>query len=830
MTPKDHTLHLIGNAHIDPVWLWRWTEGYQETRATFRSALDRLGEFPEFIFTASQAAVYQWVAEAEPELFTEIQREAQAGRWAAVGGWWMEPDCNLPAGESFARHSLYGQRYFKEAFGRTSPVGYCVDSFGHHANLPQLLQQGGFESYVFMRPNKIENPECPQGPFWWESADGSRVLAFRLLGAYGTGPEDVIPAALQGVAARFDEQVRDLMFFYGVGNHGGGPTIATLRSLEALQGDPALPELRFSSPERYFAALRASGAELPVYRGELQMHAVGCYAAHSGVKIWNRQAEHRLLAAERWAAVSEQVTSQPAAGAALAEAWHKVLFNQFHDILAGTSIAEAYEDVRSDFGAVSQTANHVLNGAVQRVASQIDTQGGETALVVFNAHAFAARVPVEHERMVWHQGPGALEVRDEAGALIPSQLADPSAAVPANWRKQIIFQAELPALGYRVYHLNVRPEPAQTAPAGEDGELKISTIASPVVNDYLVETDGRADLVLENRALRLTLDGRLATVAGLVDKGTGQEYFAGPAALAEVLDDPSDTWSHGMTRYDDVIGQFGGGRLRVIENGPVRLRVRATASYGASTLRQDFILYRGEPWVEVRVVLDWHEQLKLLKLAFPVAVSAPEATFEIPYGVLARPVDGREVPGQRWVDVSGRGPRARLGVSLISDAIYSYDVRDARLRLTVLRSPVYAHHTPKVLEAGEDYAWMDQGRHEFRYLIVPHAGDWRAAGLHRLAETLNLPAVAQSESVHAGRLPATAEFLSVDAPNVLVAVLKRAEDGQGFVVRAQETSGEATETTLPVMGQEYAVALGAWQVKTWRIAAGTAREVNFLEE
>ena len=200
MESKNRTIHLIGNAHIDPIWLWRWTEGYQETRATFRSALDRMAEFPQFIFTASQAAVYRWVQEAEPALFEAIRQKVKAGRWATVGGWWMEPDCNLPSGESFARHGLYGQRFFQVEFGETCRVGYCVDSFGHNAMLPQLLRQSGMDCYVFMRPNKIENPDCPEGPFWWESPDGSRVLAFRLLSSYGTGPETIAPEDLRTLA------------------------------------------------------------------------------------------------------------------------------------------------------------------------------------------------------------------------------------------------------------------------------------------------------------------------------------------------------------------------------------------------------------------------------------------------------------------------------------------------------------------------------------------------------------------------------------------------------------------------------------------------------
>lgn len=872
MNPKDNTLHLIGNAHIDPVWLWRWTEGYQETRATFRSALERLGEFPEFVFTASQAAIYQWVQECEPELFASMQQQARAGRWAAVGGWWMEPDCNLPAGESFARQSLYGQAFFKAAFGQACTVGYCVDSFGHNAMLPQLLRQGGLNTYVFMRPNKIENPRCPQGPFWWEAPDGSRVLAFRLLSAYGSGPEDVNLAALQEVAGHFTETVRDLMFFYGVGNHGGGPTIATLKSLEALETDAELPSLRFSSPERYFEDLQARLplTELPVYRGELQMHAVGCYAAHSGVKAWNRQAEHLLLAAERWAAVSQHLTAMPAATKTLAEAWQKVLFNQFHDILAGTSIREAYEDVRDEFGAARRAAWVVLNTAQQRLASQVDTRavsaggevaprssrralrkanaggesaGGESAaLVVFNPNTFAATLPVEHEVMIWNMAAGTPTLTDSAGQSVACQAEAPSAVVPGNWRRRLVFQAELPALGYQVYHLSTEAG-APTPPAAAG--LSLETAAGPVVNDYVVETDGRADLILANRALRLRLDGRLGDIVSLVDVATGAEVFAEHAAVGVVLDDPSDTWSHGLTAYQDVCGQFSGARLEVIENGPVRLRARATAHYGGSTLRQDFILYRDQPWVEVRVRVDWHEQLKLLKLAFPAALSEPAATFEIPYGVLERPVDGTEVPGQRWVTVSGQAGGERRGVSLISDAIYSYDVTGAQARLTVLRSPVYAHHTPKALEAGGAYEWMEQGRHEFRYLILPQAGAIDTSATQRLAEMLNMPGLSQAEGAHAGRLPARGGFLAVDAANVLVTVLKPAEDGQGWVVRAQETAGRPARATLTMgltrtgpavgagVGQAFPIELGAWQVGTWRVTEEgggyTIRETNFLE-
>ena len=840
---KSGTIHLIGNAHIDPVWLWHWTEGYQETRATFRAALDRMAEFPQFVFTASQAAIYRWVQEAEPELFQAIREKIQAGRWAVVGGWWMEPDCNLPSGESFARHSLYAQRFFRDSLGIQGPVraGYCVDSFGHHAMLPQLLKQGGLDYYVFMRPKKTENPHCPEGPFWWESPDGSRVLAFRLLSPYETGPQEIKSEALLAIGDHFDGRVRDLMFFYGVGDHGGGPTIETLRSLEALQKDPELPTLEFSSPERYFERLQASQPDLPVYHGELQYHSVGCYSAHSGVKTWNRKAEHVLLAAERWSTTSQILSRTAPAVAGLASAWQMVLFNQFHDILAGTCIKEAYEDVRDDFGAAIRSARSILNASLQRIASEVDTRGTgadpgeETALMVFNPHAFPAKMPVEQELMTWHMGSGDLRLRDETGNEVPCQAGVLSAVIPTQWRKRVIFMADLPPLGYRVYHVSTAGDEPQSGQvvAVEDG-LRIDPVAGPVVNDYPVEADGLEDLVLENEYLRLTLDSRQGDIGSLYDKCLGREVFYGHAAVGEVLDDPSDTWSHGVTGYTEACGRFTGGGLRVLEKGRVRIRVRASARYGTSTLQQDFILYQGQPWIEVRVAINWREHLKLLKLAFPIAVASPVATFEIPYGALVRPGDGKEVPGQRWVDVTGDVEGGTAGLGVVNDAVYSYDVSGARLRMTVLRSPVYAHHTPEQLEPGAQYAWMDQGQHEFRYILLPHGDSWQSAGVHRLAEALNMPALSQAEGIHPGRLPAAGSFLSVDAANVAAVVLKMAEDGRGLVVRLQETIGQQTDTILriPLIEWEFPVQIGAWQVKTWLVPLkGNAlpRETNFLE-
>src|SRR5215211_2083865 len=236
---KTRKLHMIGNAHIDPVWLWQWQEGFHEVKASFRSALDRMKEFPDFTFVASSAAFYEWVEGSDPVMFAEIQQRVREGRWGIVGGWWVEPDCNIPAGESFVRHGLYAQRYFKEKFGVIARTGFNVDSFGHAGTLPQILKKSGLDYYVFLRPMPHEKG-LPSRLFWWQSDDGSRVLAFRIPFEYLSWGKEVETHARR-CADEMKEPVDEFLCFYGVGDHGGGPTITNIESIQRLDTDPQFP-------------------------------------------------------------------------------------------------------------------------------------------------------------------------------------------------------------------------------------------------------------------------------------------------------------------------------------------------------------------------------------------------------------------------------------------------------------------------------------------------------------------------------------------------------------------------------------------------------------
>ncbi|HUJ75684.1 MAG TPA: glycoside hydrolase family 38 C-terminal domain-containing protein, partial [bacterium] len=793
---SDITVHMVGYAHLDPVWLWQWTEGYQEARATFRSALDRMNEFPGYVFSCTQAAVYAWVEENDPAMFREIVRKVAEGRWCLANGWWMEPDCNLPCGESFARHGLYGQRWLRERFGMTATVCLNADSFGHHAMMPQLVRKSGMDSYMFMRPSRTENPACPFPAFRWRSPDGSSILAYRLTHNYETWGEALSASTVREAAswargpdAPAGAALRDVVLFFGVGNHGGGPTKLNLASIVELQGprgrlEPGLPGLAFSSPQVYFQALRDSGAAVPDYQGEWQHHASGCYSVHSEVKRLNRRAENELVTAEKLSVIAGCLAGWQYKGSDFTRAWRNVLFCQFHDILAGTCIREAYDDVRQRFGESLRIASQETNGAAQRMAAHIDTRGPGTPVVVFNPHSFAARTVVECDITREASSPtGQYRVTDEAGQSLPSQLVQASAVV-AFRRHRVCFEVDLPAGGYRT----CRILPAE-----------VNSAAQPT----------RPESRAENQWFSLEIDPATGCISRLLDKSTGADVFSGPAAVPLVIDDPSDTWSHGIFTFRKAVGSFHQARVRILEDGAVRTVIRARSLFGASAIQQDFILHRNLPWISVRVEVEWHEKRRMLKLAFPVNVREPRATWEVPYGALERPTNGEEQPGQKWMDVTGvagaaGAPDARqFGLGVLNDGLYSSDASGSEIRLTVLRSPVYAHHDPAPLVPDEDYHYMDQGLCSCQYELVPHAGSWQESETVRRALLLNAPPVVLTEHVHDGGLPPSASHVKVGSPRVIVTALKVREGADDIVVRAHEATGQVTHTSLelPFLGR-----------------------------
>jgi alpha-mannosidase len=800
MSTQDRLVHMIGNAHIDPVWLWQWPEGYQEVRATFASAIERMKEYPEFVFTCDSVLYLKWVEEHDPELFAAIGARIADGRWQQVGGWWIEPDCNLPSGESFVRQALYAQRYLRERFGVTCTVGCNVDPFGHNASLPQILRKSGMDAYVFMRPGPHEMA-LPGPYFWWEAPDGTRVLTYRIPYEYCSPGAD-LGHQIDKSLAQLPADAPELMVFYGVGNHGGGPTKANLDSIRRLDAAGGLPALRCGSPREFFDRLAVSGIDVPVHAGELQHHAVGCYSAHSGVKRWNRRAENLLARAEKWASVAATVGGVGYPAEDFAKAWQLVLFNQFHDTLGGAAIEPAYEDSRDQFGHAVSLAGEAFNRAVQSLARRVDIpqEPDMTPVVVFNPHPWPLVADVEFE-FGGFPSAGARAV-DDHGDPVAVQRTRSKATVD-GWRRRLALAVDVPPLGYRAYRIY---------PADTDGAPALTA----------------TDTVLANEFVSLELDPATGWLASLRVSGLN---LVGGGAHAVVVDDRSDTWGHRVRAYDKAIGTFTPTSVRLVEHGPVRAVIRVVSAYGSSTLVEEYVLGARDRHVEVRVTLDWHEKQKLLKLRFPTELSDADATFEIPYGHLARPANGSEEAAQAWVDVSGTLPGGqRAGLAVLNDGKYGHDVLGGDIGVTAVRSPVYAWHEPKELDEDEPYSFQDQGRQEFTYRLVPHAGDWRAAPVVRLAAELNQPAFPLLESYHAGDLPQRLSFMAVTDGSVVPTVLKVAEDDpDALVVRAYESAGRHCEATIEALGRTVTASFGPGEIKTFLVPWKADREVTEVD-
>ncbi len=811
MTPlRDYTLHMIGHGHIDPTWLWRWTEGYEEVRATFRSALDRMKETPDFKFTASSACFYAWIQAVDPEMFEEIRARVEEGRWEVAGGWWIEPDCNVPGGESFVRHGLYAQRFFEHVLGVRVRVGFNPDSFGHAGTLPQILRKMGIEYYVYMRPEPFREMRYPEGTtFKWRAADGSEVVACNLQGSYNAEEGALVLERIRQLPRHphLNPGQKQILAFYGVGNHGGGPTREAIAAIESARTDSALPRVKFSTLLEYFQAfLSDDGPDLPVIATDLQHHARGCYSVHAEVKRLNRRAEHALMAAERFASLLWVLEDRAYPAAEFERAWKDVLYNQFHDILAGTSLESSYEDTRDQVGGATHTARFILNESIQRLARDVDTSAEGNTVMVINPLPWPVRRTVEAPPHAARTLEAPLHVVDDGGEPVPSQtvLGERVGHIGRA------FTAEIPAFGYRCYHVRSGARPAPV-----DGMLEAG-------RDFL-----------ENRWWRIEFDPYAGHIVRLLDKTHDVEVLERGNVLSALVDQ-SDTWSHDYDEWRVEAGRFAQAALERLEHGDVRATVRVTSRFRNSLADQFVTLHRASDAIDCVFRINWQEQYTMLKLVYETAVRAGTTTCDTAYGCQVRNTDGFEEPGQKWIDLTGAVDGKPYGLAVLNDSKYGFDVREGVMRVTLLRSPAYAHHDRARFNASDPFSIMDQGWHTVKIRLVPHAGGWQDAGVVRRAWELNEPLIVHPESSHPGSRPPSASFLAVDAENVLLSVLKKSEDGEDLVVRGYETAGRRADTVIrfPHLGKSVPVSFAPHEIKTLRIdrRAWTAAEVNLLEE
>lgn len=763
---RDFTAHLVGHAHIDLSWLWRWEETVHDVAfQTFKGTLAQMDKMAGLTFAQSQAAIYEAIEKSYPDLFKAIQTKIKAGTWLAVGGMWVEPDLNMPDGESLARQFLYGKRYFLDKFGVDVKVGWNPDSFGHNWQLPQIMAKSGLKYYVFERcaPDKTLL-------FEWQGMDGSKILSYVPPGWYlvdlKNGTKDVIFEAAKV------SPLKDYMLLYGEGDHGGGPRVSDLEAINKFKKDKAQPRLKFAAPEDYFTMVESLKIDVPVVSNELNFTFPACYTTQAQTKKNNRKSEALLLAAEKFSALATAGGYRdyyPERD--LDEAWKIVLRNQFHDILDGSSIGPVYDEVKGFYAEAFDRGRRALDFSLEAITNSINTSGEGLPLVVYNSLAWERTDPVVVE-FSFTKKFKAFRIQDGQGTEIPFQVVLKGDKGLQNHFRIVFIAENIPSFGYKLYRV---------LGADEAPEFKSGLTAE--INS------------LENEFFRVRLNPATGWIETIWDKVNSREVLQGRGnVLQAIVDEPENmsAWELGLKDRSWNIGQEGA-KIELVESGPVRAAVRVTSLFRNSSFDQDIVLYSRIPRIDFRLRLNWQERNLMIKAAFPLSVRNAKADFEIPYGAISRPTEGREVPALRWVDIGDES--GAYGTSLLNDCKYGFDVKDGTIRLSVIHGAT--NPDPEA----------DRGPQDLLYSLYPHRGTWKDALTVRRGYEWNNPLFPRTAMAHPGPLPVSRSFINIGPENIVLTAVKK-EMGyfnRGLIMRFYEAFGKKTEASVEL----------PWPVEIW---------------
>ncbi len=815
------TLHLICNAHLDPVWQWRWEEGCAEALSTFGTAVDLLAEHPSLIFNHNESVLYRWVEHHDPQLFAEIRRWVAAGRWSIAGGWYLQPDANLPGLEAFVRHIAEGRQYFWQRFGVRPRVAYNFDSFGHHGGLPQLLRLAGYEMYVHMRPD-VNDLTLPSDVYRWQGVDGSEILALRIaVGLYHTERDNIGQRLAEGRALAL-RLGRDVPVFWGLGNHGGGATREDLRIIDDFMRSQTDVQVVHSTLEQVLDSLQPWAATAPLVQGDLQRVFTGCYTSLSRIKRRARTSLAGLVQCEALCTAAWWQGQQAYPAATLDSLWRDHLFNDFHDILPGTCTEPAEQDALDAYGRVSHTLRQL------RLAAVTDLFVGEPQqcdLPVLVAHTNLAldNVPIEIEFMVDHRplwtGLWHTRLYAAGGEEIPAQEEQPAARLPFNdWRRKLVAMVEPPALGLQ--------------------PLEIKRFAGLQESNPAVPT------------LRHQFDERLGLVNELYTSA-GAQCLTGPLLAPLVVSDEGDSWGTGYWEYNEVTGHFELEQPpRLLFAGPIRTVWESQFAFRSSRLMLQTIAYSQWPVLEFRFLVHWNEPRQRLKLQVPTIFRDTLPQCEIPGGMIERPNDGGHHVHGRWLMMCGETAQGPGAVGIVNSGQHGIDCQNGNVQLSVLRSAGYCHERGQPLDRGPAFRFMDLGEHEFRLLITAGSPDEVLQRLSGLADWLDAPPVvyAHLRPRRAGKRtesegPANAgslstiqplrDFVSVEPATVRLVACKKAFAAEALVLRLHETIGRSCSARIKVAGlsDKIEVSFRPFELRTLRVERnGQVSAVNLIDE
>ncbi|MBZ5496369.1 MAG: alpha-mannosidase [Acidobacteriia bacterium] len=830
---SEKKLYLVCNAHLDPVWLWNWEEGLAETLSTFRMAARFCEEFDSFVFCHNEALLYLWVEEHEPELFRRIQQLVAAKKWHIMGGWYLQPDCNLPCGESFVRQILAGKRYFLKKFGVEPTVGVNLDPFGHSRGLVQILVKSGYRGYLFCRPGEstfaLDNPD-----FVWVGYNRSEILCHRPPDHYNSESGKAGAKVQKWLDANSDRCVGLLL--WGIGNHGGGPSREDLLQIARLRSEETRRTIEHGTPEEYFDWLQSRVDSLNRVRTGLNPWGVGCYTSMARVKGKHRQLENAFFMTERMAMNAFLQIGADYPQPELRRALEELLFCEFHDSLSGTSVAEVEESVLQKLHHSLEILARVRADVFFKFLSgQPEAGDGEFPIFVYNSHPhdgedtviceFQPPEPNFDKSTFWRP-----ELFDEHGNTIPVQLEKESCNIAIDQRKRIVFTSPLRASAMHRFSCRLRKVPV------------LNPVAERVPADV-------ANLVFQNEDCLVEINGS----TGLIDRYRvrGEEVLRHGAFLPMVMRDNADPWGMNVSSFRNRTGifrlmtgqeaaEFSGvdsetlPPVRVIERGPVRSVVEVMLRYNFSRMLLRYRIPARGSEIELEVRVFWEEKDRMLKLSIPTHYHDGRCFGQVPYGVEEFAPDGDEQVAQKWLAIQSANQEYALTV--INDRTYGFDFKDGELRLSLLRSAAYSGHpindlTP-IVRQDRFEARMDQGEHKFTFWMNCGPAHDRFERISKEAGFKNEPCLALCVFPSGGgEMPVAGIRLS--NPAIQLGAWKLSEDGKHIILRLFETTGrpQPVIVTIPALAIEHPIELRAFELKSFAVdrSARTFHEVDLME-
>jgi len=847
---RQYTVHCVGHAHIDMNWMWSWPETVAVTNDTFGTVLRLMDEYPDFVFSQSQASVYAIIEKFNPPMLEQIRRRIREKRWEVTASHWVENDKNMVGGEALTRHLLYTRRYLAQRFGLAPEdvtVDWAPDTFGHAATVPTYLARGGVKYCYLHRPGAATTPKA--GAFWWEGPDGARILVRNDMangynGKIGIDLTERVGGFLQETGGHH------AMFVYGVGDHGGGPTRRDLNRIIAMRSWPIFPQVKFSTVRAFFDALSEEADRLPVLTGELNCEFTGCYTTQTQIKKANRGSENRLADAEFAAVLDWRLAGTSYPAATLEQYWQQCLFHHFHDILPGSGVRATRHYTMGQYQDLLAATGMIETLALRRIAGMVDTASlalhaaekpvlppfyqtdavgagvgigsgegnlsraeqvgqGHRPFVIFN--------PVENDRnevieaTVWDNPlPGdPVELKNRSFAVVgPDGTQQPAQMLSSGseWGHEYVrvaFPVAVPGLGYALYTVVETLTTASSEPG-------VNPLQKPHHCNYSGYERARR-FGGENRFLLLEINPLTGGILRLRDKTSGIEVI-GPERQSPPLEytveraQNMSAWSIGFGTPPEPW------RLQSLTqemSGPWLLRIKAELSSGRSQFTVIYEIAADHPAVTIRLTGHWLEDgnctdgCPSLRLPLTFDLEDIRATYEIPFGALRRDCcHDEEVPALQWVRIDGRNHGRNAGALLLNDCKYGYALDGRTLRASLIRSSYDPDRHPEL------------GEHEMNFALIPFAGTLSDAEAARAGRAFNHRLRVVGTGFHHGSLSSVDRLIRLTAAHAVISGIKKAEDGDAVIVRIYETAGTAATAEL-----ELAACLG-------QIAAVTAVDLQ----